>query len=198
LKLNPRHPGSHNALARILHDKEKRIPAILAYCRFLILEPQTTRSVSNIENLLKLMNGDVTKTGKNSITINFKSDLLGDTLSNGKPSENSFTSTDLILTMSSALDYEKKNKKKSEVELFSEKINTMCSSLSETKKDNFGFYWDYYVPYFIEMQNKKMIETFSYIAFASKESSDVKKWLKAHPKEIEDFFAWSTDFEWKK
>ena len=61
----------------------------------------------------------------------------------------------------------------------------------------FGFYWEYYVPYFIEMKEKKLIDTFAYIAFASTESTDVSKWLKAHQEEVEKFYNWSESFQWK-
>jgi tetratricopeptide (TPR) repeat protein len=196
--LNPKHASSHNALARILHMNEKRIPAVMAYCRFLIIEPESNRSVDNLKNLQTLMNGNVEKTGKKSISISISPNMLGDTTADGKPNENSFTSTDLLLSMTAALDYDKKLAKASEVEKFIRKFESMCSSLKETKKDNYGYYWDYYVPYFVEMKDKKLIETFAYIAFASSEDPEVGKWLKSHKNEISDFFEWSKNFTWKK
>ena len=53
------------------------------------------------------------------------------------------------------------------------------------------------MPYFIEMKEKKLIDTFAYIAFASTESTDVSKWLKAHQEEVEKFYNWSESFQWK-
>jgi len=61
------------------------------------------------------------------------------------------------------MDYDKKNKKKTEIELFQEKFETVCSSLKEVKKDNYGFYWEYYAPYFIAMKDENLIETLSYL-----------------------------------
>jgi len=49
--------------------------------------------------------------------------------------------------METALDYDKKPKKKTEVKKFIEKIELVCSSLKESKNENYGFYWDYYVPF---------------------------------------------------
>jgi hypothetical protein len=123
--------------------------------------------------------------------------MLGDTTASGKPKENSFTSTDLILAMDAAMDFDKKNKKKTEVEQFIRKFETVCASLKETKKDNYGFYWDYYVPYFTEMKDKNFLETFAYIAFASRDDPDTAKWLKAHKSETDKFFEWTKSFEWK-
>ena len=145
----------------------------------------------------KIMSGNVEETGKNSVSISISADMLGDTTANGKPKENNFKTTDLILSMDAAMDFDKKNKKKTAVEQFIRKFGTVCASLEETKKDNYGFFWDYYVPYFIEMKDKKFLETFSYIAFASGDDPDVAKWLKDHKTETDKFFEWSNSFLWK-
>ncbi|MEP6676199.1 MAG: tetratricopeptide repeat protein [Ferruginibacter sp.] len=194
--LNPKHPGSNNAIARLLDIKAKKIPSLLAYCRFLVLEPQSKRAKENLANLQTVINGNVEETGKNSITININPDVLADTTKDGKPKENSFSSTELMLAMDAALDYDKKNKKKTDVEQFIRKFETVCASLKETKKDNYGFYWSFYVPYFVEMKDKNLIETFAYIAFASSETADVSKWLKSHQDEIDNFYKWSKGFVW--
>lgn len=195
--LNPEHGSSHNVIGRLLDMKNKRIPALLAYSRFLIIEPESKRAKENLTSLQEIMNGNVEQTGKKSITINVSSDILGDTTADGKAKSNSFAITDLILSMDAGLDYDKKNKKKTEVEQFIRKFETVCSSLKETQKDNFGFYWDYYVPYFIEMKEKNLIETFAYIGFATSDDPKVIKWLKSHQKEIDVFYEWSSSFKWK-
>ena len=195
--IKPSHPGSHNGMARLLRVQGKRIPSLLAYFRFLIVEPQTNRAKENLESVQKLMKENVEETGKKSVTINISPDMLGDTIAGAKPKENSFNSTDLILSMEAAMDFDKKNKKKTEVELCIRKFETVCASLKETRKDNFGFYWDYYVPYFTEMKDKNFVETFTYIAFASSEDPDVAKWLKANKSSIDKFYEWSKNFTWK-
>lgn len=195
---NPKHASTHNAIARLEDYNKKRIPALMAYARFLILEPESKRSKDNLDNLQLIMKGNVEKTGKNSITINISSDMLGDTTKNATPKENNFTSTDLILAMTAALDYDKKNKKKSEVENFIRKFETICATLKETKSNNFGFYWTFYAPYFAEMKDKNFVETFGYIVFASSGDEAVKKWLKSHGKEIDAFYEWSKNYNWKK
>ncbi|MFL5730998.1 MAG: tetratricopeptide repeat protein [Cytophagaceae bacterium] len=198
MMLNPKHASSHNAVGVLMKLKNKRIPSLLANCRFLVLEPEGNRAKNNLQNLRLVMKGNAEQTGKNSITININPDMLGDTLPNGKPAENSFKTTDMILMMSSALDYDKKNKKKTEVEQFIRKFDIVCSSMKETQLDSYGFFWDYYAPYFIEMKEKNFIETFAYIAFASSDDPAVTKWLKAHKTEIGNFYEWSKSFEWKK
>lgn len=196
VSLNPKHASSHNIIGRILYTSN-RTPAILAYSRFLVIEPESKRAKENLSSLQELMNRNVEVTGKNSINLNISPDLLGDTTSNGEVKENSFVSTDLILTMVAALDYDKKNKKKTEVEQFIRKFETICESLKESQKDNRGFYWEYYVPYFIEMKDKNLVEPFAYIVFASSDNPDVSKWLKSNQSEIDKFYEWSKAFEWR-
>ncbi len=194
--LNPGHASSHNALGRLLNATEKRIPALLALSRCLILEPETKRAKENLSLLQAIVKANVKQTGENSISITINQAMLGDTTADGKAKENSFSSTDLILSMSAALDHDEKNRKRTEVEQFIRKVETVCASLKETQKNNFGFYWDFYVPYFLEMKEKKFIETFAYIAFATSGDAGVSNWLKSHQADIEKFYEWSGDFGW--
>ena len=76
------------------------------------------------------MTANVEKTGENSITVNVSPKMLSDR-TEGKPKENDFSSTDLISTMDIALDYDEKNKNKTEVENFIRKFETICASMSE-------------------------------------------------------------------
>lgn len=196
-KLNPGHASSHNAIARLSINTGKRIPALLAYCRFLVLEPQSNRAKENLESVRKLLKANVEQTGKKSINLSINPDLLGDTTVTGKPRENSFSAIDMILSMETALDFEKKNAKKTEVERFSMKLETICSSLKELGNDNHGFFWDYYVPYFTELKDKRLIEPFSYIVFASSTDPDTINWLKLNKAEVDKFYEWSKSFKWK-
>ncbi len=194
--LNPNHASSQNLIARILFYDKKNIPSILAYSRFLILEPQSKRSVENFASLQEVLKSNVEKKNDKSITINLSPGLFSDTTAEGKPNENNFSSAELILAMSTAMEFDKKNKKKSDVEKFIAKFEILCSTLNETKKDNHGFYWDYYVPYFIELKEKNHIETFAYLVFATSTDPKVDKWIKSHQKEFDEFYAWSDSYKW--
>jgi len=195
-KLNPKHASSHNAIARLSKNTEKRISALLAYFRFFVLEPESNRAKENLESVRKLMKANVEETGKKTIKISISPDLLGDTTATGTPTENSFSTTDMILSMETALDFDKKNKKKTEAERLTMKVETMCASLKEIENNNHGFFWDYYVPYFIEMKDLKLIEPFSYIVLTSSTDPDVAKWLKSNKAEVDRFYEWSESFKW--
>lgn len=195
LKINPKHAGSLNAIG-LLEMGTHRIPAVLAFSRFLIVEPQTSRSKKNFENLKSLMMQGVKQTDEKSISININSSALSDTT--GIKKANDFSQTDLILSMTAALDFDKKNIKKTEVENFIRKFEVICDALSETRNQNYGFYWETFVPYFIEMKNKKLIEPFAYIVYVGSDSEDVVKWHKKNQGELDKFYAWSKEYNWKK
>lgn len=195
VKKNPNHASSHNALGRMLKSQDKRIPSILAFCRFLSIEPNTKRGSENLNFLNSYISENVTVTGENAITINIDSDKIPD--GKKKVSENDFKTSDMILSMDVALDHDKSNANKSDIENFARKLETLCATFKESKKHK-GFYWEYYVPYFIEMSNKKHIETFAYISHASSEKKETQDWLENHGKEIQDFFQWSKGFQWNK
>lgn len=196
VQLNPNHASSHNGIARIMNGESKKIPAVLAYCRFLSLEPTSKRAQENLSFLKELMKGSAEKTGKKSITITIDPGTMGDTTADGKNKANNFSTAEMLLSFESAMDFDKKYKKETEVEQFIRKFNTLCSILSESKKDNSGFFWDYYAPYFIEMKEQNLVETFGYIAFASSDNAEVSKWLKEHKEEIGKFLDWSKGFSW--
>jgi len=195
--LNPDHGSSHNAIARIMKGNDKRIQSLLAYWRFLVVEPEGKRAHENFVAMQELMGQGVEKTGKKSVSISVTQDMLGDTTAQGKPNENSFAMVDLLLTVTSALDYDKKNKKKSPQELFISKLETVCASMEEAQKENRGFFWTYYAPYFIEMKQQNLLEPFAYIAFATSGDSHGMKWIKENAGAIEKFYDWSNDYSWK-
>ena len=197
IMINPSHASSHNAIARISALKNKKVQSIMAYCRFLSIEPQGSRAIDNLNNLKNVFTSNVKETGKNAVTINVSSDMLKDTTANGKKKENNFSSTDFILTISASLDFDQKNKKKTDVELFIKQMELMCSSLKESKKDNIGFYWEYYAPFFIELHDKKLVEPFAYFIFMSSDEANSKKWLNDHQEETGKLIDWAKTYQWK-
>nr|WP_294859758.1 tetratricopeptide repeat protein [uncultured Fluviicola sp.] len=196
VQLNPNHASSHNGIARIVYGESKKVPAILAYCRFLSLEPTSKRAQENLSTLKELMKGSAEKTGNKSITITIDPGTMGDTTADGKNKANNFSTAEMLLSLESAMDFDKKYKKETEVEQFIRKFGTLCSILGESRKDNSGFFWEYYAPYFVEMKEQNLVEAFGYIAFASSDNAEVSKWLKDHKDEIGKFLDWSKGYSW--
>jgi Tfp pilus assembly protein PilF len=194
--INPKHASSNNAIAILEKNNNRKIPSVLSFCRFLITEPQSQRAKVNLQSLKELMSANVEKIGEKSITVTIDPKMFSDNTKTEKPKENDFSSTDLISTMDIAQDYDEKNRNKTEVENFIRKFETICASLNETKKNNYGFYWDVYVPYFLDMKRNNLIEPFAYIVYASSETKDVNDWLDKNQKELDKFYDWSKNYNW--
>lgn len=194
--LNPEHPGSNNLISLILNLYNQRIPCLLASFRFLVLEPEGERAAANLTSIREITNSYIEVTGKKSVTVNVTSEMLTDTTGDGQRIENCFSMTELMLAMDVALDYDKKHAKQTEAEKFIRKFQTICTFLELSRTDNYGFYWDYYVPYFTELYDRQFTETFAYIALASSEEACVMEWLNSHPEEIKAFYEWSEGFQW--
>jgi tetratricopeptide (TPR) repeat protein len=195
MKANPVHASSHNGLARLSEITNDKIPAILAYSRFLMVEPESTRAKENALNLQRLANSGAKQTGENEITISFDPGTMKK-VGSKKKKENDFSSAELFLGMSSALDYDEKNKGKTQVELFTDKMESLFAILAETRSANHGFFWEYYVPYFAEMKEKKFSATFSNVVFASAGDVNAKEWLKNHKEEVQKLILWSKSYSW--
>jgi hypothetical protein len=192
--LNPDHPGSQNAIGHLLFNRNN-IPSLLALSRFMVLESSGTRAEQNLENIRKLTNPYVNKTDEGRVSIALNPDLFAPAK---KPKPDNFRSAELELTINAALDLDSANVNKTEAEKFIRKFSSLCGYLQENAKNNSGFYWTYYVPYFVEMNDKDFVETFAYIAFSSSKTTDVKDWLSAHKEEVTNFYLWSEKFAWSR
>ncbi|HEY4325998.1 MAG TPA: tetratricopeptide repeat protein [Mucilaginibacter sp.] len=69
IELNPKHASSHRLYALATYAQDKRGMSLLAWCSFLLLEPQTKRSAEGYKYVDKLINYGITKTGEKSIVM---------------------------------------------------------------------------------------------------------------------------------
>lgn len=187
--LKPNHPGSFNVLGIL--NENNRIAAIMSACRFLSLDNKSARANDNIEYILKLMNQGVEKSGSNEVNI-----TLSDFVKKDKNRENDFSSVNFMVSMSAAYEMTDDNKYKGDVEKFSDKLSILFGSLSETKENQSGYYWEYLAPYFIDMKKQDLVNTFANIAFAAKNDKDAMKFLKENKEKVDAFYNWSNSFQW--
>jgi tetratricopeptide (TPR) repeat protein len=199
--LNPNHASSHLSLGLMQTGSQHRIPGLLALGRFLVLEPRSRRAAEHLPLLDKAMDLGVSRTGEKSISINISSAALAGT--NGKESgPDNFGLAEMLLSISSATMLDKaltKDVPATPVERFRQQFESLCKGLGELGENQKGFTWNYYVPYFVEMQKKGFVPAFSYLAHASQtEVPEVQQWLAAHPNEVAVFQEWSKSYLWPK
>ena len=152
----------------------------------------------NLKNLIDVLDGNVKKTGDKAISISLDSKMFDKAVKKGKPEANDFSTTELTLTLAVALDYDEKYQNDTDVVKFIRKFETMCASLNESKIDNHGFYWETWVPYFLELHKNNFSETLGYLVFATTETEDVTNWFNTHEVQINQFYDWSKNYEWPK
>ncbi len=185
--LNPQHPGSHNALGRLLINSNK-VPGMLALMRMLVIEPESKRAAENWQTLQPLFMAEAKK--EITISANF--------LTKGGKRENSFFVQELMLATLGSEVKTDDGKELSGMDKFVFQLQTFFIGLDNEKGENSGFYWDYYAPYFSALQKSEHLRTFAYLIQATNQNADVQEWLKSHGKEIDAFYEWDKQFEWAK
>lgn len=192
IKLNPNHTSSYNALA--IMEKPNRIASILLSSRYLSIDNKSARAKSNLDSVLTLMMQGVKKNNDQSINIGID---MPDNSKSKKGVENDFTTANMVLSMSAALDFDEKNQNKTDVEKFTEKFTTMVSALKEGRKKQKGYYWENIVPYFIEMKDKNMIEPYANSVFLAKKDENATQYAKKNKDKMAEFYDWSKNFKLK-
>jgi hypothetical protein len=83
------------------------------------------------------------------------------------------------------------------VQRFVRKFDAICSALGVSQKDNYGFLWNYYVPYFLELKAKGYSEIFANLALASQKKPEITQYFKDNQSKLSEFAAWSEAYKWK-
>jgi tetratricopeptide (TPR) repeat protein len=196
LQLKPLHSSS-NYYTGLLLQKENKIPALLAYCTFLAIEPASKRSRDAFTGVKEIMGANVKKEG-NNITIFMDPAALNDDKKQKK--ENNFRTAELLFTMSAALDNSKDADSiaKTPQEKFSLKFQLLIGSLAEGSKDNKGFYWDHYVPFYMDMKEKGFVELLARLVYLSEgKEEENREWLKDNEDKVSEFYDWIKGYKWK-
>ncbi|GAB3588955.1 tetratricopeptide repeat protein [Hymenobacter daeguensis] len=196
--LSPDYASAHMSLGVMQLASHARVPAVLALARFLVLEPRGPRAAQRLPLLDKAMMQGVSKTGDKAVQINLSEDVFKGR--NGKKSgPDNFGPAELLLSISGAQALSPENKQATEMERFSKQFGSLCKTLGELSGKQEGFAWNYYVPYFAELEKKGFVPAFTYLAHASQtDVPEVQQWLAAHPNEVAVFQEWSKNYVWPK
>lgn len=195
LALKPLHSSSNLYTGLLLH-KTNKIPALLAYCTFLAIEPNTKRSKETFTLVQELMGGGVKKDG-NNVTIFLDPSILGDK-KKGK-GENDFKTAELIFTMSAALDKSKEvdSIAKTPADKFSLKLQLLINSIADGIKEGKGFYWTHYAPFFADMKEKDQVGTLARLLYLSAGDEENTQWVSDNEAKVEAFYDWLKAYKWK-
>ena len=187
LKINPAHASSHLLLGYSMSTQGHRVKCILACSNFLILEPTGKRAVQALDLMEKEFKNDVQKEGDNSVSVTVP----------GQKEPDDFNTAELMLSLLETSNMNEANKNKSSYELFTGNMKSLFTVLGELKKDNKGFWWDYYVDFFYTLSEKDHVEAFSYYISQSKKDNVIYKWLDDNKEKYNAFSDWYTGYKRK-
>jgi tetratricopeptide (TPR) repeat protein len=190
LKLNPLHAGSNLALANLYDFMNKNVPAVLAFARFLLLEPHSERSPDAFEIMQELISESVKVSSKANITVMPDSDAV----------DGDLRSLEVSLGLVHATRYSNTAEEKSEVQWLVyefEKFFALMNNLNENN-DYPGFVWNYYVPYYSELFRKGFTETFVHLILLCTNISEVKTWIADNAESVNGFIEWNKNYKWEK
>lgn len=188
---DPKHASSHLALAAHFYNTGYRTPSLFAAARFLTLEPQTARSDVALRLMREVLGGGVTA-GKNPNEINISINM------NPKKDEGDFDSIEMMLGLSKAVGSLEESKGKSEIRLLVEQVDSLLAVVSENEdaKKGTSFVYKYYVPYFVEMKQKGLVEPFVYYTHQRSNIPGVREWVETHSGRVLQFLTWSKNYRW--
>ncbi|HEV7743537.1 MAG TPA: tetratricopeptide repeat protein [Pyrinomonadaceae bacterium] len=194
IALNPDHAGSHALLSALWKEGGYRVPALLAACRFLVLEGRSERAPAVLQTVMESMAGTATTGAEKPNQINI---LINPS---AKKDEGDFGATEMALSLSKAVSMTEKNKGKTPIQLLVAQFESFFAVMSEQsdKGDRGKFAWKYYVPYFNEMKQKNFVESFVYYITQSDGNEETLKWLAANKARVGDFLAWSRLYAWPR
>jgi len=145
---------------------------------FLLIEPNSSRSAIEYKKLRNYMDLGVKKTSENNINISLPMN-----------NDSDFGAAEMMVSLTKASNSIEENINKSDLQLFAENNESIFKILGELKKENTGFWWDFYVPFFYELANQNLTKPYSYYISLSK-GDEVTSWIEENNEEFEKFKNW--------
>ncbi len=178
IKLDPKHASSQRMYALVTFHQNKRVNALMAFCNFLILEPQGPRSAEAFNNIQHILQGGVLKdaNGRNTIIISPKGDQENETL-NLSISMTVLSAQKNKLTGMDLLEYEFKH------------IFMIAGELTEKKTDK-SFFERFYVDYFYKLAQSNNIPAFTRLVSASANNDEYNKWMSDNDQLVKELNNW--------
>jgi len=183
LELYSAHASSHLMLGFVMQEQGDNIKSLLALYNFLLLEPMGGRAEKAVAAIQLDMSAGM-RTEKSGGKTNLYT-TVSDT-------SDDFTSVSFSLQLLQASQMtDDSKKKKSEAEMFMQKTTTFLGLLKTLKKNNSGFWWNYYVDFYIDMfKDKDRQEAFVHVIASPLNDNKVTEWIKNNKPKIDKLIHW--------
>ena len=183
IELDPHYASAHYAIASVYRDAGYRVPAILAYGRFLSLSREGERAAEAAKNLQTLLNLGVKAEGGGNVNITVdpasKKDL-GD-----------FSALEMMAAIASGSSHLPEKNAMSDFEREAETLALFLTMLSEAAGDlKRGFVAKTYVPFYVALAKAEKGTAFAHVALAPLKLAGTDNWLAGHKNEVSGLDEW--------
>lgn len=162
IRLDPKHANSQRLYGLVTFHQNKRANALLAFCSFLLLEPNGQRAEEAMTNLQSILKGGVLKAdGAKSVSADAKEVAA---LNSGIASVIETAQTKK-LSGNALLEYQLKN------------IFTLAGQAS-AKKTNKSFFDTYYADFFYKLAQAGQVPALVKLMVSKEESAAFSEWVK--------------------
>ncbi|MFB9841418.1 tetratricopeptide repeat protein [Mucilaginibacter ginsenosidivorans] len=175
IKLDATHASSQRILAMATYKQKKRGISLLAWCDFLLLEPQSKRSPEALNFVKTILNYGVKRAGDSSITISVNPDEGAGNLL-------------MPIAISTALD--KKTNLSAVDSVQFELTSLLQISASIIGDDAPPLVKNYYAGYFEQLAKSGNMPAFARYITLSAYRDENLAWFKEHDKELKDLQQW--------
>ncbi len=178
----------HYMLSIVYDDTKYKVPALLAASRFITFETNTARTANAAAIIVEVMKPAQKdpKTGSFNIMLDI----------NTPTDEGDFGGINMLLpTFGTPIGKDKKDKNKTEQELFVDGLGTLISILAEDKKLRSTFVGKNYIPFMTEIKKRGYLEVFGYMVLYINGDQAAKPWLVANDEKLGAFIKWAKAYQ---
>lgn len=179
----PRYGSANLLLASLYAHRGEKVPALLSYLGFLEVEAGTARSLGVARLVPGILSHGVTTEADGGTTMTLGAGF-------GK-SSTPLESAELAMLMANAVQGLPENKIKSDFDRLLENLSGVLTMFAEMRieKERACFACSHYLPTFVELQSRGLLEPFLYTAFAPLALGGTTEWAAAHKEELSKFAA---------
>ena len=181
IKLEPKHASSQRTYALAALGQNKRLCAMMAFCNFLLLEPQTKRSTEAYEYIDKIF-----KAGAEQKNI-----LITTDKDNKEITPMSMAEASIAIAALATKAMETQNIGSPQERLSNElKMVFQTTAKEGEKQTNKDFFWKYYADYFGKLAQTDNMPAFTRLISLSAYREDNLKWFNENDKQLSALDAW--------
>jgi len=182
IKLNPKHASSQRVYGMALYHQHKNAFAILAFCNFLLIEPQSDRSLTIYKYI-----DTIFKQQKDKNIVLTSVDFSGKEL---KPLTIAEMSVNLGVTTKDTLSKLGNTSGADQMMIQLKVVFNGVGGVSQKLGTNKDFFWKFYADYFYKLgQSDNMLAFARYITLSAFKDENLQ-WFKEHDTELKDFSKW--------